>query len=137
MCQIDALRKELRCNHLPRIPGVGPTVARGLLELGVRSVATLRRRDPERLYEQLCAIRGQGRDRAFICLSFRNLFRLSPTARLKTAKMVELEGRKARKTIRWITLEIVGMITGRPHIMAHSILIAGMFVSASGSHRVF
>ena len=76
----------LATKDLPRIPGVGPTVARGLLELGVRSVATLRRRDPERLYEPLCAIRGQGQDRAFVCLSCRNLFRLSPTARPKTAK---------------------------------------------------
>jgi hypothetical protein len=47
---------------LQTIPGVGPSVARDLRVLGVRSLATLRRRNPERLYTQLSRIRGVRQD---------------------------------------------------------------------------
>lgn len=44
------------------IPGVGPSVARDLRQLGVRRVADLKRKSPERLYERLGQIRGQRQD---------------------------------------------------------------------------
>ena len=44
---------------LQRIPGVGPSLAQDLVDLGICSVPALRRRNPERLYEQLCTLRGQ------------------------------------------------------------------------------
>lgn len=43
----DALR-ELRT-----IPGIGPSLAQDLYDLGIRRVADLKRRDPERLYRRL------------------------------------------------------------------------------------
>jgi len=45
---------------------VGPSIARDLDELGVREVAGLRGRDPEELYERLCALRGQRIDRCVL-----------------------------------------------------------------------
>lgn len=44
------------------IPGVGPSVAKDLRDLGVRSVADLKRRDPERMYEAINAMRGVRQD---------------------------------------------------------------------------
>jgi len=40
------------------IPGVGPSIAADLRALGIRSVAQLRRRNPQRLYDRLCALQG-------------------------------------------------------------------------------
>lgn len=51
---------------LQRIPGVGPSLAQDLVDLGIRSVPALRRRSPERLYEQLCTLRGQHQDRCVL-----------------------------------------------------------------------
>lgn len=42
--------------------GVGPSLAQDLWELGVRTPAGLRGRDPEALYERLCALRGVRQD---------------------------------------------------------------------------
>lgn len=39
--------------ELRTIPGVGPSLALDLYELGIRRVADLKRRSPERLYRQL------------------------------------------------------------------------------------
>lgn len=40
--------------ELQRIPGVGPSIARDLWELGIRKVSDLKGRSPERLYEKRC-----------------------------------------------------------------------------------
>jgi hypothetical protein len=42
-----------RHDELQSIPGIGPSLARDLRALGVRRVADLARRDPERLYQRL------------------------------------------------------------------------------------
>jgi hypothetical protein len=47
---------------LQAIPGVGPSVARDLRQLGVRRVADLVGRDPERLYRRLNSVRGVRQD---------------------------------------------------------------------------
>ncbi len=52
--------------NLQRIPGIGPSLAMDLVDLGIRRVADLRRRDPERLYAQLCALRGTHQDRCVL-----------------------------------------------------------------------
>jgi len=39
---------------LRRIPGVGPSIADDLYELGYRAVSDLRGADPERMYGELC-----------------------------------------------------------------------------------
>ena len=55
-----------RTSPLEEIPGVGPSIARDLDELGLREVADVRGRDPEELYERLCALRGQRIDRCVL-----------------------------------------------------------------------
>jgi predicted RecB family nuclease len=47
---------------LQALPGVGPSIARDLRELGVRSIAMLARRDPERLYAALNGLRAARQD---------------------------------------------------------------------------
>ena len=45
-------------SELQRIPGVGPSISKDLQDLGMQHVQDLRDGDPEKLYEQLCALRG-------------------------------------------------------------------------------
>ena len=52
--------------ELQRIPGIGPSLARDFVDLGIRCVADLRRRNPERLYEQLITLRGTHQDRCVL-----------------------------------------------------------------------
>ena len=47
---------------LRTLPGVGPSIATDLRRLGIRSVADLGRRDPERLYARLNALTGVRQD---------------------------------------------------------------------------
>lgn len=49
-----------------RIPGVGKSIAEDLWELGLRGVDELRGRDPERLYEDFCRLRGMHVDRCML-----------------------------------------------------------------------
>lgn len=44
------------------LTSVGPAMVRDFKLLGIRSVAQLSRRNPEKLYEQLCEITGQPQD---------------------------------------------------------------------------
>ena len=52
--------------NLQRIPGVGPSIARDLFELGFRSVAELKERNPETLYAAHCAQKGVRVDRCWL-----------------------------------------------------------------------
>lgn len=52
--------------ELQSIPGVGPSIAADLYELGVHSIAHLEGNSPESLYEQLCVLRGQHIDRCVL-----------------------------------------------------------------------
>lgn len=52
--------------ELQIIPGVGPSIARDLVDLGVRRVPDLRGRKPGRLYEDLCTARGARQDRCLL-----------------------------------------------------------------------
>lgn len=52
--------------ELQRIPGIGPRLARDLADLGIRQVGDLRHRNPERLYDQLRALRGRHEDRCVL-----------------------------------------------------------------------
>jgi len=49
-------------DELQQLPGVGPSIAKDLRRLGVKSVKHLARRDPERLYAQLCEVMGVRQD---------------------------------------------------------------------------
>ena len=56
---VRAGRREMgRESALRAIPGVGPSIARDLEDLGIRRVSQLRGRSPEGMYEALCARRG-------------------------------------------------------------------------------
>ena len=61
-------------NDLQRAPGIGPSLAQDLRDLGVHRLADLRRRDPERLYERLHQLRGVRQDPcvlyAFRCAAY-------------------------------------------------------------------
>ncbi len=54
--------KGRRRDELQTIPGIGPSLAQDLRDLGILRVADLRRRDPERLYVQLNRLRGVRQD---------------------------------------------------------------------------
>jgi hypothetical protein len=47
---------------LTSIPNVGPAIARKLLRLDIRGVEDLRGRDPDELFERLCAMDGRRLD---------------------------------------------------------------------------
>jgi hypothetical protein len=51
---------------LQRIPGIGPSLAQDLIDLGVKSVAALRDRDPQELYDRLCHQTGEHQDRCVL-----------------------------------------------------------------------
>ena len=49
-------------NDLESIPGIGPSLAADLRKLGIDRVGDLRNRDPEKLYTDLCALKGVRQD---------------------------------------------------------------------------
>ena len=48
------------------IPGVGKSVAEDFWNLGLRKVANLKRRNPQRLYDALCKLQGVKGDRCML-----------------------------------------------------------------------
>jgi hypothetical protein len=46
-------------SDLKTIPGVGPSIEADLMDLGIEAVSQLQGRNPDRLYEELCALRGE------------------------------------------------------------------------------
>ncbi|MFQ5530190.1 MAG: helix-hairpin-helix domain-containing protein [Gemmatimonadota bacterium] len=44
---------------LQRVPGVGPSIERCLLELGLERAEDLRSQQPDALYDRLCELRGE------------------------------------------------------------------------------
>jgi hypothetical protein len=51
---------------LQAIPGVGPSIAQDLRDLGYSKVADLSGADPERMYRDLCALRDAHIDRCVL-----------------------------------------------------------------------
>jgi hypothetical protein len=48
------------------IPGIGPNMAEDLIDLGYNSPQQLRGEDPEKMYTDLCQLRGQTLDRCVL-----------------------------------------------------------------------
>lgn len=48
------------------LPGVGPSIAQDLFDLGFRRPEDLRSADPEALYARLCVLRGAHQDRCLL-----------------------------------------------------------------------
>lgn len=53
-------------DDLTTIPGVGPSIAQDLRDLGYGRVAELRDEDPERMFDDLCVQRGETIDRCVL-----------------------------------------------------------------------
>ena len=52
--------------ELKTIPGIGPSLAQDLYDLGYRTVAQLKGQDPEVMYQKLCSLRGSHIDRCVL-----------------------------------------------------------------------
>jgi hypothetical protein len=63
-------RGNLRSGTLETIPGVGPSIAKDLVDFGIRELSDLRGADPERMFAELCELRGEPIDR-FVLYVFR------------------------------------------------------------------
>jgi hypothetical protein len=59
--EMTAVLRELR-----RIPGVGPSIAQDIWNIGIRSVAELKGRDPDDLYAKSCDFAGCHIDRCLL-----------------------------------------------------------------------
>ena len=58
--------EQLALKELEKIPGVGQTIAKYFWDLGIKSIESLRDKDPEQLYEQLCVYQGCKVDRCML-----------------------------------------------------------------------
>jgi hypothetical protein len=52
--------------QLQVIPGVGPSIAQDLADLGYHGVENLRNQDPEKMYQKLIRVRGNHVDRCVL-----------------------------------------------------------------------
>lgn len=52
--------------ELQTIPGVGKSISQDLLDLGYRKAEALRAQDPEKMYQNLIALRGRHIDRCVL-----------------------------------------------------------------------
>ena len=51
---------------LQSLPGIGPSLAADLRDLGFRETGDLHGADPERMYADLCELRGEHQDRCVL-----------------------------------------------------------------------
>ena len=79
-------RRHASADDLQSIPGVGPSIAQDLRDLGIRRVAGLEGRDPEELYERLCVQRGVHQDRCLLYV-FRCAVYFASTPRPRAEKL--------------------------------------------------
>lgn len=52
--------------EIQSIPGVGPSLAKSLADIGYYRVSQLRGSDPEQMYRKLCTLRGEHIDRCVL-----------------------------------------------------------------------
>lgn len=53
-------------NRLEAVPGIGRSLAKDLRDLGINAVSDLKGRDPEKMYSDLCRLRGAHQDRCVL-----------------------------------------------------------------------
>lgn len=58
--------KGVAIRELCRTPGVGPSIARDLYDLGYRRVQDLKGQDPEHMFSKLCSLRKSDMDRCVL-----------------------------------------------------------------------
>ncbi len=66
MSTISPATRHTSGDNLQSIPGVGPSIAQDLTDLGYGAVGDLVGQDPETMYERLCRQRGQHIDRCVL-----------------------------------------------------------------------
>jgi hypothetical protein len=80
-------------DELEVLPGVGPSIAADLRQLGVKSLKDLARRDPERLYTRLCDLTREKQDPCvlyvFRCAVYASRTELPKPALLKWENWME------------------------------------------------
>lgn len=59
-------RRRTVSSELQAIPGIGPQMAKLLMDLGYRKTADLKGADPEAMYQRLCELRGETLDRCVL-----------------------------------------------------------------------
>jgi hypothetical protein len=61
------LRKgDKKSNRLEAVPGIGKSLAKDLRDLDIKTVSGLRGRNPEKMYKDLCLVRGAHQDRCVL-----------------------------------------------------------------------
>ena len=60
------MRKPTGSTDLQSLPGIGPSLAQDLKDLGFRSRGDLHGQDPEKMYTNLCELRGHAIDRCVL-----------------------------------------------------------------------
>ena len=60
------MRNKINSKELRIIPGVGPSIAQDLMDLGYTCVGELKGADPESMYQKLCGLRSQKIDRCVL-----------------------------------------------------------------------
>lgn len=60
------MKNEAAGSDLRMIPGVGKAMEQDFFLLGIRSVSGLKGKNPEELYERLCALTGEKHDRCVL-----------------------------------------------------------------------
>ena len=58
--------KKREISDLQEIPGVGPSIARDLFQIGIRRVSDLKNKLPEKLYDAACKRAGKKIDRCLL-----------------------------------------------------------------------
>lgn len=83
----NRIMKKTSPDSLQSIPGIGPSLARDLRDLGIKRPSCLNREDPERLYRKLERLRGTHIDRcvlyAFRCAVYYTSHRQHDPEKLK------------------------------------------------------
>jgi len=64
------MNKPTDSKNLRSLPSIGPSLARALRDLGYRAPMDLHGQDPEKMYADLCELRGESIDRC-VLYSFR------------------------------------------------------------------
>ena len=60
------INKNLTLKQFQTIPGVGVSIAQDLYDMGFRSITDLKNNNPEKLYDDFCALRGMKIDRCML-----------------------------------------------------------------------
>lgn len=60
------MRNPRTTDELQALPGIGPSLARDLKDLGYRARIELQGENPERMYKDLCDLRGRKIDRCVL-----------------------------------------------------------------------